>query len=395
MRRYIAPAGVPVPLAKLARAWLGRTREDGLRAIAAYVQVPHAFGTCSGRAALWLILNALHRLRPDRNVVAVPAYTCFSVPAAVVRTGLKIYPIDVHPETLELDYRQLENVPERGLLCVLTANLFGYVNDWSRLESIAKSKSAFLVDDAAQALGASRDGRPAGTFGHVGFFSVARGKPLPAGEGGIIVTADSEVAAGIKESATELAPSSDGHGRALVLKLLAISALLHPALYWIPNSLPFLKLGLSEYDPGFTTTTMAKFSRALIGELAAGLDALNEGRRAIATAIAQGVNGDPRFSVPTAPKACLPTFVRFPLLARDQVMRDKALVALKRAGIGASAFYPHSICKIDSLAPHMATSDFHCPCAEELSRRILTLPTHPLVKLPDVKRMAAVLRSTS
>jgi perosamine synthetase len=395
MRRYIAPAGAPVPLAQLARAWLGRTREDGLQAIAAYVQAPHVFGACSGRAALWLILKALHRLRPDRNVVAIPAYTCFSVAAAVVRAGLKVHPIDVHPETLELDYGQLESTSGNSLLCVLTANLFGYVNDWSSLEAIARSKSAFLVDDAAQALGASRDGRPAGTAGHVGFFSVARGKPLPAGEGGIIVTWHSEVAAAIKESATELAPSSKGHGRALVLKLLAISALLNPKLYWIPNSLPFLRLGLTEYDPGFPTNTLARFSRALVGELAGGLDALNDSRRKTATAIARAINGDPRFSVPTAAKTCVPTFVRFPLLARDPVIRDKAVGALQRAGIGASAFYPHSICEIDAIGPHMATSEFHCPRAEELSRRILTLPTHPLVGLPDVKRMAAVLRSTS
>src|SRR5581483_3195703 len=176
--RYLAPAGAPVPPLQSLRAAFHCGRNNGFATLARYFEVPHIFGTGSGRAALWMILESLKKLRPGCHLVAVPAYTCFSVAAAVVRAGLKIYPIDVIPETLDLDYEQLERIPAEDLLCILSANLFGFVNDLARLEAIASTTGAFFVDDAAQALGATRDGKLAGTAGHVGFFSLARGKAL-------------------------------------------------------------------------------------------------------------------------------------------------------------------------------------------------------------------------
>jgi dTDP-4-amino-4,6-dideoxygalactose transaminase len=340
---------------------------------------------------LWLILESLKRIRPGRDLVAVPAYTCFSVPAAIVRAGLRIYPIDVDPKTLDLDYEQIESVSGQELLCILTANLFGYVNDWARMEAIADAKGAFLVDDGAQALGAMRKGRRAGTAGHVGFFSLARGKPLPVGEGGIIVTRCDNIAQALADSAAKLARSSAVQGAALFLKVWASSALLDPKLYWIPNSLPFLKLGVTEYDPGFAITGLPGISQALVGQSLEKLESLNDGRRAKAGSISASLRVNSAFLAPVPPEDCTPTYVRLPLLAQNVKVRDSAVAALQRAGIGASRFYPSAICDIAGIGGRMAMVDFHRRGAEELSRRLLTLPTHALVEPRDVERMAEVL----
>jgi dTDP-4-amino-4,6-dideoxygalactose transaminase len=302
-----------------------------------------------------------------------------------------IYPIDVHPETLELDYEQLESVPEQELLCILTANLFGYMNDLARMEAIASEKGAFLVDDGAQALGAIRKGKKAGTGGHVGFFSLARGKPLPMGEGGIIVTRCDKIAQALAVSAAKLGRTSAAHGAALFLEVWATSALLDPRLYWIPNSLPFLRLGITEYDPRFPVAGLSGLSQALVGQLLGSLESLNDGRRAKARAISAALPSKCLLVVPAPPEDCVPTYIRLPVLARDATMRQSVVTALERAGIGASPFYPGAICDIAGIGGQMATGDFHRPGAEEISLRLLTLPTHARVEPKDIERIAEVL----
>jgi dTDP-4-amino-4,6-dideoxygalactose transaminase len=83
--------------------------------------------------------------------------------------------------------------------------------------------------------------------------------------------------------------------------------------------------------------------------------------------------------------------VRLPVVARDQAGRDRAIGELRNAGIGATAFYPSAICDIPEIAAHMSDCNFHRAQAEDLSRRLLTLPMHPFVNAQDLDRMIKVL----
>jgi dTDP-4-amino-4,6-dideoxygalactose transaminase len=324
-------------------------------------------------------------------VVALPAYTCFTVPASVVRAGLKLHPLEMNPETLDIDYEQLQDLSEKRLLCFITANLFGLVNDVPRLQRTARSKGAFVIDDAAQSMGATRNGKPSGTMGDVGFCSFGRGKSLAAGEGGIIVTNCEEIASAIHSEFAQLPKASRKHDRELFLNLLAQSIFLRPSLYWIPNSLPFLKLGTTEFAPSFPLTRLSAIPCGLLPELRDRLLDLNEKRRENAAHIMDGLKGNSSFAVPTVPSECRPIYARFPLLAKSEAIRDRAVLELHKAGIGASPFYPSAVCDISGIGPFMDGPDFHRPRAEALSRRLLTLPTHPLVRRQDLDRMAAVL----
>src|SRR5579863_938051 len=121
MMRFVPPAGSPLKMTQILDCVKSTIVSNGragerLQAVGARLEVRHTFGTSSGRAALWLALRSLHRLHPDRDVVAVPAYTCFSVPASIVRAGLKIYPVEIDPKTLDFDTEQLAEVPEKNLL---------------------------------------------------------------------------------------------------------------------------------------------------------------------------------------------------------------------------------------------------------------------------------------
>lgn len=399
MLRFVPPAGAPLEFAQIlkavkAAAFHRGKRDSSITHIAEKLQPCSAFGTCSGRAALSLILTVLSRLRPGRNVVALPAYTCFTVPASVIRAGLKVCPVDIDPETLDFDFRELEGVCRVDLLCILTSNLFGLVNDVERVRAIAGAKDAFVVDDAAQALGASRNGCLAGMRGDVGLFSFGRGKALAAIEGGLIVTNSEEISKAIRIAADRLPKPSCPHSIWILLQMLGYAAFLDPRLYWIPNAIPLLNLGATEFAPDFPISGMSRVAAALLSQLIDKLAEVNAGREKKAISIAQGVADNTRFSTPKPICGSKPIYTRLPMIASDGPGRDQAVARLRAAGIGATSSYPTAICDIPGLSGlnRAQSSEFrHCPRAESLARRVFTLPTHSFVTQRDITRMVETL----
>jgi perosamine synthetase len=398
MLRFLPPAGAPLRMDAILSSLRAAIHSNGdgkkyLAAVAAHFRVNYVFGSSSGRAALWLILKSLRRLHPERDVVALPGYTCFSVPAAVVRAGLKIHPVDIDPHTLDFDPSQLGSLPDKRVLCIIACNLFGFPNDFSPIRQAASAKGVYIIDDAAQALGSTRHGHFAGTFGDVGLYSLGRGKAVGSIEGGLIVTNSEAITAAIRAETKGLEPSSTAHGARLLLEMFGYSVFLRPRLFWIPNSTPFLKLGTTEFKPSFPTTELHSLSLALLPRLLDGLGEVNETRRANARAIMQGVGTDSSLGFLSPHSGSNPTFVRLPVVAPDNMTREQAVHQLRRAGIGASPFYPSAICEIPGIKSHMADGDFHCKHAEALSERLFTLPVHPFVSSRDLKQMIEILSS--
>ena len=235
--RFVPPAGVPLKMTHVLRALRIAVSSNGrleacLPSVAAILKVKYVFGVSSGRAALWVILKSLQSLKPERDVVAIPAYTCFSVAASIVRAGLKIHPIEIDPQTLDFDFSQMDLLSDKKLLCVIPSNLFGFQSDLSRVTQIARSRGAFVLDDAAQALGATLDGEFAGTLGDVGFYSLGRGKAVSTMKGGLIVTNSDEIARAVQLESERTRASLIGIGRFIILanahllRLLATASLL-------------------------------------------------------------------------------------------------------------------------------------------------------------------------
>jgi perosamine synthetase len=254
MKRFLAPPGVPLSGRQLcsessAFRLTGQSSAQFLQSLAGDLGVKFVLGVSSARAGLYLALKALHRLVPERTVVAMPAYTCFSVAVAVARAGLKIYPLEMIPASLDFDYRQMVQLPSERLLCSITANLFGFVNDVSRISRIAHAKGAFVVDDAVQSFGCFRDGRASGTAVDIGIFSLGRGKPLPAGEVGFIVTDSATLSNALQTEAQSLPSYSPACELELFLKNVHGSVFPSPRLYSIRNSMKFLELRVTEFNP--------------------------------------------------------------------------------------------------------------------------------------------------
>jgi perosamine synthetase len=397
MLRRLPPAGVPLEgralFTALCRTLVANgTHERVLRTLESWLAVPYVYTVNSGRTALWVALRALHRLQPERNVVAIPAYTCFSVPAAVARAGLRILPVEIQPETLDFDYAHLESLPGKHLLCVVAGHLLGLVNDVPRIRRIATAKGAYVVDDAAQAMGATLQGQPAGTMGDVGIYSLGRGKALPAVEGGILVTRDAAIAKAIHAELVQLPPASWPHTVAVAAKMLTGALLLHPGLYWLPHSLPFLKLGVTEYDPDFPLARLCRVSAALLAEMQQKLERVNQIRRTNARALRAALHGSSSFQLPQPLPDSEPVYIRLPVLAAHQELRQAVLARLQAAGLGASGYYPSAVCDIAAARSHWSAPQGHCPVAESVARRVITLPTHPLVTVRDREAMIQILR---
>lgn len=176
------------------------------KAWAAYCGTSHAVGVGNGTDAIRLTLTALG-IGPGDEVI-VPANTFIASAEAVILAGATPRFADVDPATLLLSPETLQAAITPAARAVLVVHLYGQIPDMDALGQVAAKAGLTIVEDAAQAHGATWRGRPAGSMGQVGCFSFYPAKNLGAyGDAGAVVTSDAELADRIR--------SLCDHGRAL------------------------------------------------------------------------------------------------------------------------------------------------------------------------------------
>jgi len=395
-RRLTPPVGFPLPLADLvdaAETDPARARRDFAAAFRASLGVRFALAMDSGRAALALALAALHRARPDRDEVVLPAFTCFTLPAAAVRAGLRVRLVDLVPQSFAPDPDQLSAVAGPRTLAVVAPHLVGYPLDLTPLRHAAARVGAIVVDDAAQALGARIAGLPAGAAGDLGILSFGRGKPLTALGGGAVICDDPQIAAPIEDAARALAAPPRGAALRHAAAAALYTPVLSPRLYWLPARLRFLKLGLTEYDPGFPLRPLDAFRTSLAVRGLERLALVNEARRRTAERLTRALADIPGLTLLPVPAAGHVIFLRFPILFPSPADRDRAHAALRAAGIGSSRLYPAPLTAIPHLARHSPDAGRSFPVAAQLAGTLLCVPTYPHVGEREVAITAAILRS--
>lgn len=161
--------------------------------IASFVGVPEAVGCASGSDALYLSLLALHIGRGD-EVITTP-FTFVATAGAIARTGAKPVFVDIDPVTYNIDASRIEAVITDKTRAIIPVHLFGLAADLDAILEIANRHNVAVVEDAAQAIGATYRGRQVGGFGLCGCFSFFPSKNLGcAGDGGLITTPDAQIA---------------------------------------------------------------------------------------------------------------------------------------------------------------------------------------------------------
>lgn len=416
--RHLPPGGVPLTFADVAAAARSAyesragARQGGQGplaelgdALVATFGLDHAFALCSGRAAMSLTLRAMHGLSPARDVVLLPAYTSYSVAAAVVHAGLRVGFYDLDPETLAPRQEDIESLLDEATLCVVVCHLYGIPVRMQALQDLCAEKGVMLFDDGAQAMGARVDGRPAGTFGDAGLFSLARGKIITAVDGGLVITANGALARRMAELAPHAAlaaaagpgPSAstgsasrsmNGGDARLLVKAAALWLCLDPHLYWLPASLPFLELGVSRFSPDFEEGPLRPLQATMALRGLARLDAINAGRAGIARELGQRMHHICGVRSVSPQPGAVPVHLRYPVLPVGGEWPGDLVPEVPRLGMVRS--YPKSLQDLAPLAPYTVPGP-DCPVARWLAATLITLPTHGAVTSDDMDAMMDAL----
>nr|WP_294388574.1 DegT/DnrJ/EryC1/StrS family aminotransferase [Prosthecobacter sp.] len=172
------------------------------REFAAHLGAKHVVGLASGTDAIEVMLRA-HEIGVG-DKVAAPAHAPSAVAAGVRRSGAEVVFADIDSETFTLCPESLDAVlrsPKgRGVKAVLAVHLYGHPVDWRNLKHVANEHGAILLEDCAQAHGASWHGRAVGTLGRAAAFSFYPTKNLAAiGDAGAVVTDDDELAVRLRQ----------------------------------------------------------------------------------------------------------------------------------------------------------------------------------------------------
>jgi perosamine synthetase len=391
IQRTIPPAAAPISWKDAVSGFSGlfsgrrhlRTLERELRD---YFGVRHVFLVSSGKAALTIILRSLKTLSPGKNEALIPAYTCFSVPSAVVKAGLRASLCDVDASTYDLDRTLMGDAVSDDTLCVIPTHLFGIPADVEGVKSFCRDKGIFVIEDAAQAMGAVSRGRRLGTLGDAGFFSLGRGKNLTCGSGGIIITDSDPIAGAIQKEYSRIKSAGALESVRTLLYAIILKIFTHPALFWFPSGLPFLKLGETVFHEDFKIRKLSGVQAALLTGWQKRLETANRRRGDNARFFCDSLGLKAWKGRP------LPV-LRLPLLVRDKQTRDRLLSAARREGLGISRMYPSPVDEIEEIRNWFRGRTF--PRSKDIAERIVTIPTHHLLSGEDRSRIVSLIRKTA
>lgn len=348
----------------------------------------YVFWVTSGKAALALILTALAQLSSRRKVV-IPAYTCFSVPSAVVKSGLKIGLCDVEPATLDFSDNLGEKLDE-DTLAVVPTHLLGLSADVEHVKQYARKNGIYVIEDVAQAFGGTSDGKPLGTSGDVAFLSFGRGKNVTCGSGGVILTNDRKIGRAIQSVYDRLSAESAVDALGNWIQVVAMRLFLNPRLYWIPAGLPFLKLGETKFYTDFPLRRMDSMRAGLLAGWKTRLQRATQVRRERAQTFLHHLqkSAAAEFAQPQGSKESV--YLRLPVCAVNRNEKSLLCALSRQQGLGISPFYPGAIKDIPELQGELSCEK--TPGATRLVECLMTFPTHDLVTQHDIERICRAIQ---
>ncbi len=176
---------------------LGPEVEALEREVAVYSHCDYGIGVSSGTDALLVALMAID-LQPGDEVITTP-YTFFATAGSIARLGGRPIFVDIDPLTYNIDPAGIEAAITPRTRAIMPVHLFGQMADMDPIMEIAGRHNLFVIEDAAQAIGAEYKGRRAGSIGHLGCFSFFPSKNLGGfGDAGMVTTNDADLADKVK-----------------------------------------------------------------------------------------------------------------------------------------------------------------------------------------------------
>ena len=346
---------------------LGPEVEALEREIADYCGVVHAVGCASGTDALWLALVAAG-VEPGDWVLTTP-FSFFASSSAIVRAGARPVFADIDPVRMTIDPARIADAITPKTRAILPVHLYGQCADVGALQSLADQHGLALIEDAAQAIGASlatsqgEPGRRAGSMGAAAAFSFYPTKNLSAaGDAGIVTTNDEGIAAHMRRLRNHGSPRRYVHEEfGWNSRLDAIqAAILRVKLPHIENWNAQRRQRAATYDQLF---------------LAAGLGAAS-----------LGTTGSP-ITLPWRDPNAHHVFHQYVIRAQR---RDKLRQFLADRQIGSEVYYPIPL-HLQTCFAYLGYREGDLPEAERAAREVLALPMFPELTEEEQKRVVEVV----
>jgi dTDP-4-amino-4,6-dideoxygalactose transaminase len=318
---------------------------------AEYHQVKHAIAVHSGTDALRIAMDAIG-IGPGDEVITT-AFTFVASTETIVQTGATPVFVDIDPRTFNINIEQVEAAITPRTKAILPIHLFGQLVEVQPLMELACKHGLLILEDAAQAVGSQFNGKPAGNFGIAAGFSFYVTKNLgAAGDGGMIVTNDDEVAERCKSIRVH------GMGR---------------ERYY--------------YDHLGYTGRLDEIQAAILRVKLRKLDEWTARRQKIAAVYFEELEGA-GVRLPVVSKGNNHTWHQFSI---QSSRRDELQAFLKEHGIDSMIYYPVPL-HFHSPYERFGNGGGSLPETERAAREILNLPIHPHLPLEAAKYVAETLR---
>jgi dTDP-3-amino-3,4,6-trideoxy-alpha-D-glucose transaminase len=313
---------------------LGPELEQFELEFAAYCGTRHCVGVGSGLSAIELALWAAG-IGPGDEVI-VPAYTWIATWLAVSRTGARPVPVDVEEATYNLDPSKIDTAISTRTAAIVPVHLRGEPADMDAISAIAEARGLTVIEDAAQAHGATHRHRRVGSIGHAAAFSFYPSKNLGAfGDGGAVTTDDDEIATKVR-----------------LLRNYGMK-------------------DRYEIETAGVNSRLAEIQAAVLRVKLGRLDGWNEARRALAARYREALTEDEAVVLPRTAATADPVWHLFAINLAD---RDGCAAMLAEHGVATLIHYP--------LLPHLSppyrdAGRGSFPVAEALADSTLSLPMYP------------------
>lgn len=320
---------------------------------AAMAGTAHAVAVCNGTVALEAALRVAG-IGPGDEVITTPL-TFAATLNAILRCGATVRFADIDDD-FTINPAHAESMITARTRGVMPVHLYGLVADLEAICSFAARHSLTVIEDAAQAHGASQGDRRAGAAG-LGCFSFYATKNVAAGEGGCITTDDAAWADALRVLRNQ------GMRRRY------------------------------EYVMVGENWRMTDVAAAIAIPQMERLAEINAARRRNAAQLSVLLAGEERITTPQTPPSRQHAWHQYTVLLADGVDRDRLVAQMDEAGIDCGVYYPRLVWDYDAYRQHPQVLVTPTPAAASVARRCLSLPVHPGLTEGDLQRVAETLRT--
>ena len=316
---------------------------------AKFFKTKHAVAVNSGTAALHMALWAAGVKAGDE--VILPSFTFIATAEVVALIGAKPVFADIKQNTYNIDPDKLEAAITRKTKAVIPVDLYGLPAEIDRIKEIADKHNLILVEDTAQAHGASYRGKPPGYFADVACWSFYASKNMTTGEGGMVTTNNDEYARKLR--------LIKSHGETEEYKA---SVLGHN--YRMPEIEASIGIVQLKQLPVFAAK-----------------------RRKNAEDLTERLDGFEQLVLPVEPRGCRSSWYLYTVRIRKGSVedRDRIVEGLRNKGVGATVYYPTPI---HQMAYYQQFGTYHLPNTEKVAQKVFSLPVHPAVTPENIQYIA-------